>query len=146
MPRLLSVEDTNLSKSTIIGTRNKLYKDIDLTFTVRDNGDLFKKTDAAAVKQSVKNLILTNYYEKPFNPFFGANIRALLFELADPDTEGDIERAVASAIEKFEPRAQLLDVKATVTPDQNSVEVTIIFKIINTEEEVIFTTTLARLR
>lgn len=146
MARLLSLEDQNLSTSTIISTRTKLYKDIDLTFTVKDNGDLFKKTDAAAVKQAVKNLILTNYYEKPFKPYFGANLRALLFELADPDTEGDIERAVIATVQKYEPRAEILSVKALVSPDANSIEVTIIFKVKNSDEEVTFTTTLARLR
>ena len=57
--RAFAVEDGNLSTRSLITTRNKLFSDIDLTFTNRPSGDLYKKTDAAAVKQAVKNLLLT---------------------------------------------------------------------------------------
>ena len=64
MATKLSAEDGNLGVSTLIGTRTKLYKDIDLTFANKTSGEIFKKEDAAAVKQAVKNLILTNYFER----------------------------------------------------------------------------------
>ena len=83
--RVLSTEDGNLSSSNIISSRTKDYSDVDLSFVPKPNGDIFKKTDAAAVKQSVKNIILTNHFEKPFLPFFGGNVRSLLFELAYDD-------------------------------------------------------------
>jgi len=79
--RVLAKEDGNLSQSTLIGGRRKEYRDIDLSFTAKPNGEIFVKKEAAAVKQAVKNLILTDYFEKPFEPFYGGNIRALLFEL-----------------------------------------------------------------
>jgi hypothetical protein len=85
--RVLAKEDGNLSQSTLIGSRRKEYKDIDLSFTAKTNGEIFVKKEAAAVKQAVKNLILTDYFEKPFEPFYGGNIRALLFELADDEVE-----------------------------------------------------------
>ena len=85
--RVLSREDGNLSTSLIISSRSRAFKDIDLSFTAKDNGELYTKTDAAAVKQAVKNLIQTNYFEKPFMPLFGADLRSLLFELADEDIE-----------------------------------------------------------
>ena len=78
MATKLSTEDGNLSVSTLIGTRTKLYKDIDLTFANKPSGEIFKKESAAAVKQAVKNLMLTNHFEKPFQPRFGANFRDLL--------------------------------------------------------------------
>ena len=68
MATKLAAEDVRLGSSSIVGARTKVYKDIDLTFAVRPSGEIFKKTDAAAVKQAVKNLMLTNYYEKPFQP------------------------------------------------------------------------------
>ena len=68
MATKLSTEDGNLSVSAITGTRTRVYKDIDLTFTNKPSGEIFKKESAAAVKQAVKNLLLTNYFEKPFQP------------------------------------------------------------------------------
>lgn len=143
---VLSLEDKNLSTSSIITTRTVPYKDIDLTLAVKQNGDVYKKTDAAAVKQAVKNLVLTNHYEKPFSPNFGGNVRALLFDLADEETEVDIENMIIAAIQRYEPRARIINVIAKSSPDNNAINITIIFNVVNTEEEVTFTTTLARLR
>ena len=146
MAKTFSVEDGNLSSSIIRSSKARISKDIDLTFTAKPSGEIFKKQDAAAVKQAIKNLMLTNFGEKPFNPLFGANLRALLFELADPDTEYDIERSVINAIEAYEPRASILNVTVKSNPDGNEVKVNIVFRLISTSEEVTFTTTLARLR
>lgn len=144
--RVLSTEDGNLQKSTLISSRTVDYLDIDLTFNKRPSGDIYKKRDAAAVKQSVKNLLLTDFYEKPFQPFFGGNLRAMLFELADEDAEDEIEENIRNAINKYEPRAEILTVSVNVLPDQNDMRVSVHFKIISTQETVTFTTNLSRLR
>ena len=146
MATKLSAEDGNLSVSSLIGTRTKVYKDIDLTFANKPSGEIFKKESAAAVKQAVKNLMLTNYFEKPFQPKFGGNLRDMLFDLADDDAEEDIEDRIKNAISIFEPRAQALNVTAVATPDRNAIRVTVEFRIINTQETVTVTTVLARLR
>lgn len=146
MASLISLEDKNLEKSSIVTGRFRTYSDIDLSFAVKGDGDVYKKLDAAAVKQSVKNIVLTNYYEKPFLPKFGGNVRDLLFELADENTEFEIENAIISSIEKYEPRVNVLSVAAESRPDNNSLAVTILFKVVNTEEEITFTTVLSRLR
>ena len=146
MATKLAAEDIRLGTSSILGSRTKLYKDIDLTFAAKPSGEIFKKTDAAAVKQAIKNLMLTNYFEKPFQPRFGANLRDLLFDLADDDAEEDIEERCINAINVFEPRAQALNITAIARPDRNSISVTVEFRIINTDELVKFTSTLARLR
>ena len=146
MATKLSTEDGNLSVSAITGTRTRVYKDIDLTFTNKPSGEIFKKESAAAVKQAVKNLLLTNYFEKPFQPKFGGNLRDMLFDLADEDAEEDVEERILNAITVFEPRAQALNVTATATPDRNSIRVTVEFRVINTQETVTVTTVLARLR
>jgi len=144
--RVLSTEDGNLQKSTLISSRAVDYLDIDLTFAKRPSGDIYKKRDAAAVKQSIKNLLLTDFYEKPFQPFFGANLRAMLFELADEDTEDEVEENIINAINKYEPRAEILTISVNVLPDQNDMRVSVHFKIISTQETVTFTTNLSRLR
>ena len=146
MATKLAAEDGFLEVSTLIGTRSRLYKDIDLTFANKPSGEIFKKEDAAAVKQAVKNLMLTNYFEKPFQPLFGGNLREMLFDLADDDAEEDIEDRILNAIAIFEPRAQALNVTAVATPDRNAIRVTVEFRVINTQETVTVTTVLARLR
>lgn len=144
--RVLSREDGNLSKSTIISSRSQVFRDIDLSFTAKPNGELYIKKDADAVKQAVKNLIMTNYFEKPFQPFYGSNVSAYLFELADVDDVSTIESDIRQAIKKYEPRAEVTRVKVNIRPDQNSLDVSIDFKVINSDELITFTTVLSRLR
>ena len=144
--RAFAVEDGNLQSRSLVTTRNKLFSDIDLTLAIKPSGEVYKKTDAAAVKQAVKNLLLTNHYEKPFQPFFGGDLNNLLFELVDNDTAFEIEETVKEAVTRFEPRALVTSVIANLQPDANSISVTINFQVINTEELVTLETTLTRLR
>lgn len=144
--RVLAKEDGNLSQSTLIGSRRKEYKDIDLSFTAKSNGEIFIKKEAAAVKQAVKNLILTDYFEKPFEPFYGGNIRALLFELADDEVEEETRENIIRAINAYEPRAIVREVSVNYQEERNSISIYIEFQVINTEEVVTFATSLSRLR
>ena len=144
--RSLSIEDANLGSVSLVSARNVSYSDIDLSFAKKSNGDIFKKSEAAAVKQAVKTLLQTNFGEKPFNYFFGANIRALLFEPVSPETIDDIETNIVLAIQNFEPRAKLLDVQVLDEIDRNSINVSVRFQIVNTEEIVELETAFSRLR
>lgn len=146
MSRVFSIEDGNLQSRSLVTSRNKLYSDIDLTFAKRPSGDVYKKTDGAAVKQSIKNLMLTNLGEKPFNPYFGGGLSDLLFELADNDLNILLEDQIIAAIENWEPRAKLISIVPNIQPDNNTARVKIVFQILNTSEEVVFETTVARLR
>lgn len=153
MARAFSVEDGNLQSRSLVTTRNRLYKDIDLSFDHRPTdgsnpttGDIYKKEDAAAVKQAVKNLLMTNFGEKPFKPFYGANLQDLLFDLADEDIESSIDLAINKAIENYEPRASIRTVRVRTLPDNNSVSVYVEFLIVNTQDVVSFETTISRLR
>lgn len=142
----LSVEDANLAVRSLVSAREQGYSDIDLSFAKKTNGDIFKKTEAAAVKQAVKTLIQTNFGERPFNYYFGSNIRALLFEPVTPDVIDEIKLNVRLAIENFEPRAELLDVRVLDEIDRNSINVSIRFKVISTDEQVEIQTAFSRLR
>ena len=147
MANAFSIEDKNLDVSTILTSRTRAYKDIDLTFkNIPISGEIYRKTEAAAVKQAVKNLVMTNFGEKPFDPEFGGHVQSLLFELAHEDTEEEIEEQILSAINRYEPRAVALSVIAISDPDRNSVDVTIVFQVVNTQEEVSLSIALARLR
>lgn len=153
MTRSFSVEDGNIQTRSLVTTRNKLYKDIDLSFDHKPTdganpttADVYKKEDAAAVKQAVKNLLMTNFGEKPFNPFFGADLQSLLFDLADYEIETSVDIAIRNAVENYEPRASIRNIKVKALPDYNSVSVYVEFLIVNTEEVVSFETTISRLR
>jgi len=144
--RAFSIEDGNLQSRSIVTTRNKVYSDLDLTFARAPNNDVYKKTDAAAVKQSIKNILLTNSLQKPFNPAFGGNLRGFLFNL---DTEFDaeaIEDNVRDTVLNYEPRVRIQSVVANVNSDNYDIKVTLVYQIINTLENVTQEVSLARLR
>ena len=144
--KAFSIEDGDQQGLTLVGARKRVYSDIDLTFARKIDGDVFKKQNAAAVKQSVKNLLMTNYTEKPFQPFFGGNLNDFLFELNDGIDDEDIEDRVETAIRTYEPRANVLDVKVISNPDNYDISVTVTFKVVSTSEEVTLNLSLTRLR
>lgn len=141
-----SNQDGNIANSTLVTSRDKLYSDIDATFSNKPDGDVYKKLDGAAVTQSVKNLLLTNRGEKPFAYNYGGNLYSLLFENADFFTEKNIEEQITFAIQNYEPRAELLEVTAKSLIDLNDVSVRIVFRIVNTTDTITFETSLSRLR
>ena len=144
--KAFSVEDGNLSSKSIVVAQQRTYSDIDLTFTPKPAGDIYKKTDAADVRQSVKNLLLTNYTEKPFNMGFGGNLSDFLFEL-DTDTDVDLlADQIIEAVDLYEPRAQVTRVDANLYSDRNEIVVTVEFQVLNTSELVVLDLTLTRLR
>lgn len=108
--------------------------------------DLIPVTNEDAVKRSVKNLVLSNYHERPFQPDLGSHVTAYLFENFTPTTEEDIEAAISEVIENFEPRAELLGVNVTARPDQNSFVATIFFRIVNQTDPVEIEVFLERIR
>ena len=114
------------------------YRDLDLFFS-RKNGtnDITKITDIEAVKRSIRNLVLTNFYEKPFHPEIGSGIRDMLFENMTPITAVVLARKVEDVIENFEPRARLIGVRALPNLDRNEYEVTIEFFVVNTPTELV---------
>lgn len=144
--RYFSTEDGNLNSRTLVTSRNKLYSDIDLLFEERPDGDIYKKSDAAAVRQAVKNLLLTNIGDKPFNPYFGASLSDILFELADANSEFLMEDRIRIAIENFEPRARILNINIGLSLDRNEANVRIDFQVVSTEELLTLETTVTRLR
>ena len=117
----------------IMSDRNtRAWRDLDLNFSPHPvTGDVSMRYDVDAIKNSVKNLILTNNYERPFHPEIGSSIRKLLFENATPMLSTMIEKSIAQTISNFEPRVILTNVIADIVPDNNNVYVTINFQIVN---------------
>ena len=135
-----------IGKANIVA-RDSIYSDLDTLFIPNPvTGDINPVKDIEAVKKSVVNLILTNFYERPFQPEIGCNVRGLLFEPADPITISDLEDAAKQVLENFEPRVRVIDVSATDDPDNNAYTMTIEFQILSTEQITEVTTVLERLR
>lgn len=111
----------------------RIFKDLDLMFTAHPvTGDIARKYDENAIKQAVKNLILTQNYERPFHSEIGSQVRALLFENATPMTKALLKKTITDVINNFEPRVNLIDVGVQFLEDRNAVNIEILFKIKNT--------------
>ena len=124
------------------------YKDLDLFFDKKNvSKDITKLTDIAAVKRSIRNLVLTNHYEKPFHPEIGSGVRDMLFEPMSALTAHVLTRKIEDVIENFEPRAKVIGVLAQPNLDRNEYQVTINFFILNAPTELVdLTLFLERLR
>lgn len=144
--RAFALEDGNIASKPITSTQKVIYSDLDLTFTPKPSGDVFKKLEASAVKQAVKNILMTNFLEKPFNTTFGGNLNSFLFQL---DTEVEIEilrDRIFETVERYEPRATVEDVVIGVQSDRNSVSVSVTFRVNNSIEPVTLELDLMRTR
>jgi phage baseplate assembly protein W len=140
---IYDASNTNKSKKSV----RSFYKDLDLDFTRNVvTNDVVKIEDVNAVKRSVKNLIQTNHYERPFHPELGCGIRELLFENFTPLTGIFIRRKVEEVITNYEPRARLSQVTVNEQPDRNGIEVTVYFYVMNIPEPVSVSTLLQRIR
>jgi phage baseplate assembly protein W len=134
--------NTNKSKRT-----TRLYKDLDLDFgrNVVTN-DVNKLEDAEAVKRSVRNLINTSHYERPFHPEIGSNVRAMLFEPMTPLVALNLQRKVQEVLVNFEPRAKLVQIIANPDIDRNAYGLQISFYVIGVPQIQVVESYLERLR
>ena len=133
---------TNESKRS-----SRIYKDLNLGFQQNSaTKDLQKITDVEAVKRSVRNLINTNHYEKPFHPEIGSNLRAMLFENITPQMNHIISKNVELLIRNYEPRCRLVQVNTQPMFDRNAYACQISFYVVNYPEPVTVESFLERLR
>ena len=115
-----------------MATLSKIYSDIDFTFTKKPvTADVALSFDGQSVIRSIRNLLSTNHYERPFNPDLGANLNALLFEPISPLTSSALETEITNTIKNYEPRASIQSVSVISQPDYNAYNVTLSFFIEN---------------
>lgn len=125
----------------------RTFSDLDLNFTKHPvTDDVVRKYDEEAIKQSVRNLILTSNYERPFHSEIGSQLRGLLFEPITPMLNMLIKRAIIDVINNFEPRVRLTEVLVRFSPDNNDVYVSIEFTIVNTTRPIAVDLVLKRTR
>tara|TARA_B100001248_G_scaffold22416_1_gene14954 strand:+ start:304 stop:723 length:420 start_codon:yes stop_codon:yes gene_type:complete len=125
----------------------KLYADIDFRFKPHPiTGDVTIKYDSDAIRRAVRNIVLTNFYERPFKPSLGSSIRNQLFELDTDRKTRRLARKVQKIIEDFEPRVEKVKVLLGEVSDRNEMNVTIFYNIKNSaqQQEMDFTVNRAR--
>ena len=125
----------------------KTYSDLNLNFTRNPaTGDVARLTDIEAVKRSVRNIVLTNQFERHIHPEIGSSVRALLFENVTPLNAILLEDRIREVIINFEDRAEITSVRVIDDADRNGYRVIINFQVLNSVENVTITEFLQRLR
>ena len=123
------------------------YRDLDLNFNIHPvKKDINTHSNEYAVINSIKNLVLTNHYERPFQPEVGSNIRRLLFENLDAVTAAQIQREIEETINNFEPRAGISRVTVVSAPDENGYKVELEFFVLNNTAPITINFFLERIR
>ena len=133
---------TNKSNQSV-----RTFRDLNLDFARNTvTNDVVKIEDVEAIKRSVRNLVNTNFYERPFHPELGCGARQLLFEPFTPVTSMFLRRKIEEVITNYEPRARLDQVIVTESMDRNAVEIRVVFYCMNIANPVTVLTTLQRIR
>ena len=127
--------------------RQETYKDVDFTFKQNPNtNDVGIKKDNASISQSVLNILRTNNGERPFNYFFGANLRSYLFENMTQITAANMSTSINLALKNYEPRIEVLNTNIQAQPDSNEVTITVTGRVKSSNEILDISTTIERLR
>jgi phage baseplate assembly protein W len=113
-------------------TLKNIYSDLDLTFSrIPGKNDVALSYDEQSVIRSVRNLLLTNFYERPFQPNLGSNLDKLLFEPVNNLTASLLENDIRNTITNYEPRVSLDYILISPNVDENAYTVTIQFYVGN---------------
>lgn len=127
--------------------KKEIYSDFRANFDVHPvKQDLVRLVNEDAVARSIRNILLTNVYERRRNPGFGAGLAAYLFENISKTTESNIKKAIEDAITNYEPRASLVHVHVSALPDKNAYTATIVFSVVNRLEPIQLDLLLERIR
>ena len=117
--------------------KSKSFRDFSLTFEKNAvTNDVLSLKNEAAIKESVRNIILYNFYEKPFDPMFGGNVIGLLFENASPSIQTELQERIADTINIHEPRVVHLETKVKWEEDRNQLDVSIRYVILGIPPKV----------
>ena len=123
------------------------YSDFDLDFVAHPvTKDITKKLNENAIAQSIRNLLLTGHYERPFKPELGSNLRKFLFEPIDNITTSLIQDAIFQTLKNYEPRIEIQEITAAPNYDEDRYDITLSFFVRNTIEPITLTFFLERVR
>jgi len=125
----------------------RVFSDLDLTFAKHPvTKDVSKKIKDQAIIGAVRNLLLTKFYERPFNPTLGSNITQLLFEPVDFVTASILSKEISTTIQNYEPRVSINEIIVTPDNENQRYDVTLKFFIVNSVKPITIALFLNRLR
>ena len=123
------------------------FSDLDLNFTIHPvKKDINRYTNDTAIVNSIKNLILTNHYERPFQPDIGSNVRRMLFENMDTITATVLENEISQTIKNYEPRADISRINVSPDYENNGFKVYMEFYVANRTTPITINFFLERIR
>lgn len=130
-----------------MATQYRQYSDLDAVFAPNPvTSDVSVRKNESAIKASIKNLVLTANFERPFDSSIGSQLNRFLFEPMDATTIIIMKQVIARSITNHEPRVDLLGINITASPDRNEIFIDINFAIKNTEKPLNITFALDRTR
>lgn len=133
--------------STSAVSKTILYSDFFIDLDMHPvSKDVAPRINENAIKDSIRNLLLTDPGERPFRPQLGGGIRAMLFDNMTPQTVVSMREQIRETISEYEPRANLIDVVVNPDFDKNHVNVTVVFNVINRQEPVTLDVIITRVR
>jgi phage baseplate assembly protein W len=133
--------------ATVTTNISTAFSDLDLNFTIHPvKKDINRYTNETAVINSIKNLILTNHYERPFQPEIGSNVRRMLFENMDTITSTVLENEISQTIKNYEPRANVSRINVSPDYDNNGFKVYMEFYVVNRTSPITINFFLERIR
>jgi phage baseplate assembly protein W len=120
-----------------IVTRDIIYSDLDMTLTRGSSNDIVPLTDIDSIKNSIRNLVLSDTYDRPFEPHLGTKLKSLLFENVTPFTAIALKDEIINVIKKHESRVSTVDVNIIDMSDENAYGVTVQFAINNQNPQTV---------
>ena len=133
--------------ATVTTQINTGFSDLDLNFTIHPiKKDINRHINETAVVNSIKNLILTNHYEKPFQPDIGSNVRRILFENMDTITATTLQNEIAQTIKNYEPRVNISKLEVAPDFENNGFKVYMEFFVVNVTNPISINFFLERIR
>lgn len=125
----------------------RTFTDLDFNFMAHPRTrDVSTRSDEEAVRQSIRNLVMTRNFERPFRSAIGCQVKALLFEPISPLLVAMMERTISDTINNYEPRAVLISVQVSFSPENNDAYIAIVFKLKNTQTPISVNLILERTR
>ena len=119
----------NLEQARIV-SKKKPWRDLDLSLKIHPiRKDIIPLKDDVAIKNAVKNLLISNFFERPIQDDLGANLRGLLFEPAGFITEIQLRDNIRTVLNKYEPRVRVTNIDITDLSQQNAYKIIVNFKI-----------------
>lgn len=123
------------------------FQDLDLNFVIHPiRKDIIPLKNERAIINAIKNIVLTNHYEKPFNPGYGSNVRKLLFDNFDIITSSALQNEIRQCLSNYEPRMKVKDVIVKPDYDNNAFSVSLYFTTNNITTPITINFLLQRLR